>query len=137
MNRPERSPASPALAPATDRSWHGLPPQMISTGGSSAPFNFVMSPTWTMSGNRSLVTSIGKASISLAQTGRMPLRTAASGKPPMPSNKLPIVSSLNSLLGTHLLINLRAVIQVHPDMIGGNYFYCMYNLPDHFFIPLG
>ena len=91
IKRPERSPASPALAPATDRSWHGLPPQMISTGGSSAPFNFVISPIWTMSGNRSLVTSIGKASISLAHTGIMPLCTAAKGKPPIPSNKLPIV----------------------------------------------
>ena len=82
MNRPERAPARPALAPATDRSWHGLPPQMMSTGGSSAPFSFV--------------TAIGKASISDAHTGVMPLRTAAKGKPPMPSNKLPIVSLLIS-----------------------------------------
>ena len=48
IKRPERAPANPALAPATDRSWHGLPPQMISTGDSSAPFSFVMSPTWIM-----------------------------------------------------------------------------------------
>ena len=27
------------------QSWHGLPPQIISTGGSSAPFSLVMSPT--------------------------------------------------------------------------------------------
>ena len=37
INRPERSPARPALAPATDRSWQGEPPQMICTGGSFAP----------------------------------------------------------------------------------------------------
>jgi len=63
----------------------------MSTGGSTAPFSFVMSPTWIMSGNRCFVTSMGKASISLAQTGTIPFRTAASGKPPMPSKRLPIV----------------------------------------------
>ena len=94
IKSPERSPESPALAPATERSWHGLPPQMMSTGGSFAPSSFVMSPTWTMSGNRSLVTSMGKASISLAHTGTMPLCTAARGKPPIPSNRLPMVSAL-------------------------------------------
>ena len=66
---------------------------MMSTGGSSAPSSFVMSPTWTMSGKRSLVTSMGKASISLAHTGTMPLCTAAKGKPPIPSNRLPSVGA--------------------------------------------
>ena len=65
---------------------------MMSTGGSLAPSSLVMSPTWTMSGKCSLVTWMGNASISLAQTGVMPLRTAASGKPPMPSKRLPMVS---------------------------------------------
>ena len=32
------------------QSWHGLPPQIISTGGSSAPFSLVISPTWSISG---------------------------------------------------------------------------------------
>ena len=96
MNRPERAPARPALAPATDKSWHGLPPQIISTGGSSAPCSFVMSPTWTISGKRSFVTSMGKASISDAHTGVMPLRIAAKGNPPIPSNKLPNVKPLIS-----------------------------------------
>lgn len=64
---------------------------IMSTGGSSAPFSFVMSPTWSMEGNLFLVTSMGKASISLAHTGSMPLRTAASGNPPIPSNRLPSV----------------------------------------------
>ena len=40
-----------------------------------------------------MVTSIGNGSISDAHTGVIPFRTAASGKPPMPSNRLPIVSS--------------------------------------------
>lgn len=91
MKRPERSPESPALAPATLRSWHGLPPQIMSTGGSSAPFSFVMSPTWSMLGKRAFVTAMGKGSISLAHTGSMPAWVAASGKPPIPSKRLPMV----------------------------------------------
>ena len=67
----------------------------MSTGGSFAPSSLVISPTCCIWGNRSLVTAIGKASISLAQTGSMPLRTAAKGKPPMPSNRLPIVIFLS------------------------------------------
>ena len=35
---------------------------------------------------------MGKGSISLAHSGTMPCRTAASGKPPIPSKRLPIVS---------------------------------------------
>ena len=54
-----------------------------------------MSPTWIMLGKRCFVTSMGKASISEAHTGVMPLRMAARGKPPMPSNRLPIVSPFN------------------------------------------
>lgn len=64
---------------------------MMSTGGSTAPSNFVMSPTCTISGKRIFVTSMGKASISLAHTGMMPLWSAAKGNPPIPSNRLPIV----------------------------------------------
>lgn len=92
MKSPERAPASPALAPATERSWHGLPPDIISTGGSSAPFSLVISPKWSIWGKRVDVTAIGNGSISLAHKGTMPLFTAARGKPPMPSNKLPSVS---------------------------------------------
>lgn len=70
------------------QSWQGEPPQTISTGGSSSPFSFVISPIWAIWGNLCLVTRMGKASISLAQRGTMPLRTAASGNPPIPSNRL-------------------------------------------------
>lgn len=65
---------------------------MISTGGSFAPSNFVMSPTCIISGKCSRVTRMGNFSISLAHTGLIPTRCAARGKPPMPSNKLPSVS---------------------------------------------
>ena len=111
INRPERSPARPALAPATDRSWQGEPPQMICTGGSFAPSSCVISPTWTISGNRSFVTSMGNASISLAHTGMIPLRTAARGKPPIPSNRLPMVnaSSVFFTLKHHLPIKNTAM----------------------------
>ena len=70
------------------QSWQGEPPQTISTGGSSSPFSLVMSPIWAIWGNLCLVTRMGKASISLAQRGTMPLRTAARGNPPIPSNRL-------------------------------------------------
>ena len=72
---------------------------MMSTGGSFAPSSLVISPTCCIWGNRSLVTAIGKASISLAQTGSMPFRTAANGNPPMPSNRLPIVIFLSGSAG--------------------------------------
>ena len=72
MNSPERSPAKPARFPATERSWHGEPPAMMSTGGRSVPFSWVMSPICRMAGNRAVVTRMGNASISLAQTGSIP-----------------------------------------------------------------
>ena len=91
IKRPERAPDNPARAPATLRSWQGLPPQMMSTGSSSLPFNFVMSPLWAMPGKRRSVTFMGNGSISLAQRVLIPYRSAARGKPPMPSNRLPMV----------------------------------------------
>ena len=47
-----------------------------------------------------------------------------------------IIPRFRLLSRANRLINLRAVIQVQPDMIGGNHFYRMHKLPDHFFIPL-
>ena len=108
IKRPERAPFRPALAPATLRSWHGLPPQIMSTGGSFAPSSLVMSPTWIMSGKWCFVTSMGRASISLAQRGMIPFRTAASGKPPMPSKRLPIVSIF--LLLSYLIVAATALV---------------------------
>ena len=46
--------------------------KITSTGGNFAPSSFVMSPTWIISGNRSLVTLMGNGSISLAHTGTPP-----------------------------------------------------------------
>ena len=88
-----------------------------------------------MPGKRSVVTAMGNASISLAHTGRMPFRTAASGKPPIPSKRLPIVNSCFSLLLTHLLIYFHSVGQDHLDPFGGDYFYGMYDLADHLLVP--
>ena len=65
---------------------------MMSTGGSFAPSSLVMSPTWIMSGKCFWVTRMGNGSISLAQTGIIPFITAARGKPPIPSKRLPMVS---------------------------------------------
>ena len=91
IKRPDLAPASPArVGDATLRSWHGEPPQMMSTGGSLAPSSLVISPTWIMSGKCFWVTRMGNASISLAHAGVIPLCTAANGKPPIPSNRLPI-----------------------------------------------
>ena len=44
INRPDRSPARPARFPATERSWHGEPPVITSTTGTSYPLIFVISP---------------------------------------------------------------------------------------------
>jgi hypothetical protein len=44
MKSPLRSPSSPALLPATERSWQGLPPIMQSTIGAVSPLIFVISP---------------------------------------------------------------------------------------------
>lgn len=49
MNRPERAPAKPALAPATLRSWHGLPPADNIHRSQCRAIQLVMSPTWSIS----------------------------------------------------------------------------------------
>ena len=93
--------------PGHAESWQGLPPQTMSTGGSSAPSSFVISPSCSISGNRRRVTEMGNGSISLAHRGRMPRRAAASGNPPMPSKRLPKVSILiTSYLTTALAMVL-------------------------------
>ena len=79
----------PFCAPATLRSWHGLPNVMMSTGSISAPLMSVTLPRCFIPGNLCFVTLIGNGSISDAHTGSIPLRAPASGKPPEPSNKLP------------------------------------------------
>ncbi len=63
-------------------------------GGIVPPSSFVMSPSCFMSGKCLFVMETGAFSISLAQTGRMPERIAASGKTPIPSKRLPSVISL-------------------------------------------
>ena len=115
MTSPERAPAKPALAPATDKSWQGLPPAIISTGSSSAPFSLVISPKWSIWGKCFDVTAMGNGSISLAHKGTMLLFTAARGKPPMPSNKLPSVSITCSPpeLWPYRYVPLSALCRLH------------------------
>ena len=72
-----------------ERSWHGLPKVMMSTGSIFPPSILDTSPRCFMFGNRFVVTRMGKSSISLAHTGSIPYNAPASGKPPEPSNKLP------------------------------------------------
>lgn len=88
----------------------------MSTGGSSEPFNFVISPTCFISGNLFFVTDIGKASISLAHTGVIPLRTAASGNPPIPSNNDPRVIIVFCII-TPSRSNKKAALFSEPPTI--------------------
>lgn len=81
----------PARFPATLKSWQGEPNVITSTGSISAPLILLMSPRCTISGKRRRVTAIGYGSTSLAHAGVNPHKLAASGKPPEPSNKLPIL----------------------------------------------
>lgn len=80
--------------PAIDRSWQGEPNVTISTGSMFAPWIWVTSSRCFISGNRVLVTSIGKGSISEQLTGVMPTRLAANGNPPEPSNSEQRVNGL-------------------------------------------
>lgn len=59
-----------------------------------------------------MVTSIENGSISEAHKGVIPFRTAASGKPPMPSNRLPIVSSGITFLRAAVL---RCIAAARPE----------------------
>lgn len=56
----------------------------------------VMSPKWAISGKCRFVMEIGAFSISLAHTGVIPLRAAASGNTPIPSNRLPNLIVISS-----------------------------------------
>jgi hypothetical protein len=93
-NRPDLTPARPSRLPATDRSWQGEPPAIISTTGRFSPCNFVISPMCVILGNRYLVTAMGNFSISLAHIGLIPFLFAANGNPPIPSNRLPSFFSI-------------------------------------------
>ena len=67
---------------------------MIWTGGMSPPFSFVTSPKCAIPGKWRFVMEIGAFSISLAHTGSIPHRCAASGNTPIPSNRLPSRSAV-------------------------------------------
>ncbi len=83
------------------------PSQGISTGGISAPFICVISPKCRILGIRFDVTDTQNGSISLAHTGVMPHIIPASGKPPLPSNKLPRVILLSTFITSVLKRNIQ------------------------------
>ena len=92
INNEDLAPARPCRLPATDKSWHGLPKVMISTGGILPPWICVMSPRCSMFGKCFLVMAMAWGTISLAHMDSIPSIWAAKGKPPMPSNRLPSVN---------------------------------------------
>ena len=111
-NSPDLLPASPSRFPILERFWQGEPNVIMWTGEMFPPCIFVISPKCSMSGKWRLVMAIGDFSISLAQTGIIPLREAARGNTPIPSNRLP---------------NLRA----HIDRLSFCFFMCCF----HFSAP--
>ena len=89
---PERLPAKPARRPATERSWHGNPPQMIPSEGSNptarscSPVTSVTSLNRCVFGNRCAKTPDACLSISTAATTGTPARSSARSNPPTPAN---------------------------------------------------
>ena len=69
---------------------------MMLTGGIWPPCSRVMSPKCAISGKCRFVMDMGAFSISLAHRGVIPFRLAARGNTPIPSNRLPRVSAVNS-----------------------------------------
>ena len=82
-------PASPSRFPILERFWQGEPNVIMWTGGIFPPSTLVISPKCVILGKWRLVMAIGDFSISLAQMGMIPLREAARGNTPIPSNRLP------------------------------------------------
>ena len=97
INRPERAPSSPFCPPATLKSWQGLPKLIMSTAGILPPSISVISPRFSASGKCRFAISMQFASISLIHTVFIPCRSAASGKPAIPSKRLPSVMLSSSL----------------------------------------
>jgi hypothetical protein len=84
-HRPERVPARiPARLPACDRSWHGEPPVMMSTGSTADQSTAVTSPKFGTPGNRCARMRDGAASNSTSQAGLAAGKTSrtASSSPP-------------------------------------------------------
>ena len=59
-----------------------------------------------------MVTSIENGSISEAHKGVIPFRTAASGKPPIPSNRLPMVICVNQVISSPFHLIAAAMVRV-------------------------
>ena len=72
--RDDRAPPNPARFPATDKSWHGNPPDQISALGMSSDLIAVMSPKLGVSGQWRFKTADAYGSISECDTVRIPAR---------------------------------------------------------------
>lgn len=91
-HRPERFPARPAPFPAPERSWHGKPPQMRSTGARVARPTVHTSSNRFASGQCLASTALQKGSFSTCQSvGPSPAHSSPSSKPPIPANREPMV----------------------------------------------
>ena len=89
-NRFDLLPANPLRFPILERFWQGEPNIIMQqTGGRFPLCIFVISLQCPMSGKWCFVIAIRDFSISLAQTGMIPLWEAARGNTPIPSNSLP------------------------------------------------
>lgn len=91
---PERVPVFiPARFPACERSWHGEPPVMMSTGSTLDQSTVVTSCRFGTSGQWCARTADGALSNSTNHAGSAPSASrAASSRPPYPANSAPVRS---------------------------------------------
>ena len=92
----------PSCFPATLKSWHGLPKVMMSTGFTAPPLMSVTLPSCLASGNLAEDTLIQNGSISESHFVSIPFIKPASGKPEIPSNKLPSVIEQPPFVSCHI-----------------------------------
>jgi len=108
-------PASPSRFPILERFWQGEPNAIMWTGGMFPPCIFVISPKCSMSGKWRFVMVIGDFSISLAQTGMIPLREAARGNTPIPLNRLPNLMAHLDRLSLYFFVCCFRFFYSFPD----------------------
>lgn len=88
-NNPLRLPSNPARLPATDKSWHGDPNVMTSTGGRSAPLTVATSPQRGTVGQWWARVCWQCGSHSTCHPHSHPAASSPRSKPPTPANRLP------------------------------------------------
>jgi hypothetical protein len=105
---PERFPSRPVRGPATERSWQGEPPAMMSTGASSSVGVSLMSRQRGTPGQRYWRRAQHWASSSTCQATSMPASSRAPSSPPHPEKREPTRSGRYEVL--------REGIKRHPHM---------------------